>query len=60
MFLIEELTNETKALEDVLREKEGKNVFFFFSVHGVMCVCVCIAMANEVSTSRIIFVKSMI
>lgn len=34
-FLTEELTNETKALEDVLREKEGK--LFFYSHRIISC-----------------------
>lgn len=37
-FLTEELANETKALEDVLREKEGNNSVY--SAHGLI-VCVC-------------------
>ncbi len=41
-FLIEELTNEIKALEDVLREKEGKKIFFLSVFEMIVRVCVCV------------------
>ena len=39
-FLTAELTIESKALEDVLREKEGKG--FFLLLIGLLCVLTCV------------------
>lgn len=35
-FLTAELTNETRAVEDVLREKEGKKIYSAYRVYLCM------------------------
>lgn len=40
VWLTEDLTNETKAVEDVLREEEGKGFCFCLVLEGFFCVCV--------------------
>lgn len=40
VWLTEDLTNETKAVEDVLREEEGKGFCFCLVLEGFFWVCV--------------------